>query len=224
MLFKGRIKALLDLGDYDGLLEMSDVHGGKVSKSLISLTADLDQDRRWRAIRALGLVTSRMYDREPEQARQVVRQLIWNLNEESGGIGWGMPEAFGEILARQEDLAREYACLLACYLVEDESFLETEGLQTGVIWALGRVKAFPLEIKDRIIEKLKGFLGHPNPELKGLAVWSLGELEGRKAFPDLDALPSDGRMISIKMDEELVRISINDLVKQAKIKLGSGKN
>ena len=92
-------------------------------KSRISLTADLDPDRRWRAIRALGwTVTARMYDREPEQARQVVRQLIWNLNEESGGIGWGMPEAFGEILAQQVDLAREYACLLACYLVEDESF------------------------------------------------------------------------------------------------------
>ncbi len=219
MVFKGRIKALLDLEDYDGLLELSDVHGGKVSKSLISLTADLDLDRRWRAIRALGLVTSRIYDRDPEKARQVVRQLIWNLNEESGGIGWGMPEAFGEILARQEDLAREYACLLACYLVEDKSFLETEGLQTGVIWALGRVKTFPQEMKDRIIEKLKGFLGQPNADLKGLAAWSLGELDGREAFPDLDALPSDGRMIKIKRGENLVSMAINDLVEEAKIKL-----
>ena len=61
--------------------------------------------------------------------------------------------------------------------------METEGLQTGVIWALGRVKAFPPEIKDRIVEKLRGFLGHPNAELTGLAAWSLGELEASRPFP-----------------------------------------
>ena len=142
---RARIKALLDAEDYAGLMELSDAHGGKVSNSLISLAADLDEERRWRAIRALGLVTARMYDREPEQARRVVRQLIWNLNEESGGIGWGMPEAFGEILALREELAVEYGSILACYLIEPERSLDHEDLQRGVIWALGRLKVFPKE-------------------------------------------------------------------------------
>ncbi len=42
MIFKVRIKDLLDLEDYTGLMDLSDAHGGKVSNSLISLTADLD--------------------------------------------------------------------------------------------------------------------------------------------------------------------------------------
>ena len=43
MIFKARIKALLDAEDYAGLMELSDAHGGKVSNSLISLAADLDE-------------------------------------------------------------------------------------------------------------------------------------------------------------------------------------
>jgi len=38
-----------------------------------------------------------------------MRRLMWNLNDESGGIGWGNPEAMGEILACHEALANEYA-------------------------------------------------------------------------------------------------------------------
>lgn len=95
MKFKEEVKSLLAGEDYAGLVELASRHGGKTGNILISLAADLDEITRWRAIRGLGLVTARLYLINPEQARRVLRQLIWNLNEESGGIGWGMPEAFG---------------------------------------------------------------------------------------------------------------------------------
>jgi hypothetical protein len=219
MLFKTRVKALLDAEEYDGLLELSAAHGGKVSNSLISLASDLDEERRWRAILALGLVTARMYDRDPEQARRVVRQLIWNLNEESGGIGWGMPEAFGEILARQGELAEEYAPLLAGDLLEEATCLEPEPLQIGVVWALGRVKKFSQEIRSRIISKLLGLLDNDNKGLRGLAVWSLGELHAREALQSLGDLPSDERMVSFMAEDRLIRLSINEVKVQAQKKL-----
>jgi len=34
---------------------------------------------------------------------------MWSLNDESGGIGWGAPEAMGAIMARHTGLADEYA-------------------------------------------------------------------------------------------------------------------
>lgn len=99
MKFKDEVKSLLTAEDYSRLAELAGGHGGKVGIILISLLGDLDDQVRWRAVKGLGLVTALLYERDPEQARRVLRQLIWNLNEESGGIGWGMPEAFGEILA-----------------------------------------------------------------------------------------------------------------------------
>ena len=53
-----------------------------------------------RAASALGKAVSRMADEHIEEARNVVRRLMWHMNEESGNIGWGIPEAFAEILAQ----------------------------------------------------------------------------------------------------------------------------
>ena len=52
------------------------------------------------------------------------RRLIWSLNDESGGIGWGAPEAMGEILARSEKLSCEFYCILLAYIREDGTPLE----------------------------------------------------------------------------------------------------
>jgi len=78
-------------------------------------------------------------DADMEAARVVMRRMIWQLNEESGGIGWGMPEAMGETMARHEGLAQEYAHMLVSYIQEDGNFLEHVPLQRGVLWGLGRL-------------------------------------------------------------------------------------
>jgi rubredoxin len=219
MVFKDRVKALLDEEDYAGLKELSDAHGGKVSNSLISLAADLDEKRRWRAIRALGLVTAHLYARDQEQARRVIRQLIWNLNEESGGIGWGMAEAFGEILAQREELAFEYGSILACYLIEPERSLDHEELQRGVIWALGRLKVFPKDMREEIVPALIKVLRQSSPKLRATAAWALGEMGAREAFQALKDLPKSEGMLSIWANQELIRISVNEAVEEAKAKL-----
>lgn len=219
MKFKREVKALLAAADYDGLLELAGSHGGKTGNILISLVGDLDEVIRWRAIKGLGLVTARLYEKDPELARRVLRQLIWNLNDESGGIGWGMPEAFGEILACQPGLVGEYASLLECYLAGGETPLEPEGLQAGVVWALGRVRQWPAAMRERIVPRLVGLLGHPHHALRGLAVWSLGELRAREALPLLPDLPDDERMISLMDEGKYVRRSLRELIEETHRKL-----
>jgi len=53
----------------------------------------------------MGRVVSSLAEKDMESARVVMRRLMWNLNEESGGIGWGCPEAMGETMARSAPLA-----------------------------------------------------------------------------------------------------------------------
>ncbi len=72
-----------------------------------------------------------------EKARIVLRRIMWNLNDESGGIGWGSPEAMGEILGQSPELAREFNSILFSYLDPDGNYLEHEMLQRGVLWGIG---------------------------------------------------------------------------------------
>jgi len=50
---------------------------------------------KWRAVTAMGAVVARLAQQDIESSRIVMRRLMWNLNDESGGIGWGAPEAMG---------------------------------------------------------------------------------------------------------------------------------
>ena len=54
---------------------------------------------RLRAAIAIGAVTAELNKTRNDLARDVLRRLKWRLSEESGNIGCGVPEAFGEIVA-----------------------------------------------------------------------------------------------------------------------------
>jgi hypothetical protein len=88
----------------------------------------------------MGRVVAAMATEKPEQARIVMRRLMWSLNDESGGIGWGAPEAMGEIMARNKTLAREYRNILVSYTNPQGNYLEYEPLRQGADWAMDRVR------------------------------------------------------------------------------------
>lgn len=71
-----------------------------------------------RAARGLGRVVAHMADTNLESARNVVRRLMWHMNEESGNIGWGIPEAFGEVLAGNRKLAELFGPVLISYITD----------------------------------------------------------------------------------------------------------
>ena len=73
-----------------------------------------------RAAFALGHVLSRLYEQSPEDARNIVRRFLWHMNEESGNIGWGIPEAFGQTLAQSRPLADQYHSILFSYILDKE--------------------------------------------------------------------------------------------------------
>jgi len=68
------------------LEELNHFPSSMVVNSLISLLSAMDQGVKWKAIRAMGIVVERIARNDMEYARNIIRRLMWSLNEESGGI------------------------------------------------------------------------------------------------------------------------------------------
>ena len=114
---KTRLRQLLMQGDPDAALEeMVRLPHGSVINALFSFIQDGDPRVKWPAVRCFGAVVSRLADQDLESARVVMRRLMWSLNDESGGIGWGCPESMAEAMVQNEGLADEYACILVSYI------------------------------------------------------------------------------------------------------------
>ncbi|MEE4363572.1 MAG: hypothetical protein V2J08_06540 [Desulfotignum sp.] len=111
---------------------------------------------RFRSITAMGLLGKRLAAGHMENARNLMRRLMWNLNDESGGIGWGSAEAMGEIMGRSPALAEEYASILFSFLDPKANYIDNPLLQQGVLWGIGTcVSAFP----DKLTPHLAGLIG-----------------------------------------------------------------
>ncbi len=167
---------------------------------------------RWRAVSAMGAVVSKLADTQMEAARIIMRRFMWNLNDESGGIGWGSPEAMGEIMARHQGLAREYAAILVSYANPDGNFLEHPGLQKGVLWALGRLGRMRPEAVLDAADFIKPFLSSGDPKLRGMAVWALRPAVNAGIRKILESMRGDDQAIQIYNGDDLITCVIGPLV------------
>ena len=135
---KTRMEALLRAEDFQATLSaIRKIPGRQAVNPLFSFLYSGDEILRWRAITAMGVIVGHMADNHMESARIIMRRLMWNLNDESGGIGWGSPEAMGEITAVHEMLATEFHRILISYIDPSGNYLEHEGLQRGAVWGCG---------------------------------------------------------------------------------------
>jgi hypothetical protein len=170
---KQTVRSLLAAENFDAALEALGAYSERqVINPLFGLLYESDPLTRWRAITAIGRVVAGLADRNPESARVVMRRLMWTLNDESGGIGWGSPEAMGEIMACHTRMAHEYAHILISYLNPEGNYLEYEELQRGVLWALGRLARVHPELTAPARPFMTAFLSALHPELRGLALWA----------------------------------------------------
>ena len=187
--FKRKVIDLLKADDFAGVLEtFRSYPARRVINPLFSCLCSTEPQIKWRAVTALGAVVANLAQDDMESARVVMRRLIWNLNDESGGIGWGVPETMGEVMARHEGLAREYVNILVSYIREDGNFLEYEPLQQGVLWGLGRLAQTSPELLQDAGAHLHAFLSSEDATLRGLAAWILGLLGGPQHESELEPL------------------------------------
>lgn len=152
-----------------------------------------------RAAVALGRTTALLATRQPEAARNIIRRLMWHLNEESGNIGWGIPEAFGEILAASEPLAKEYHRVLASYIIDlgrDDNYCDNNLLRRSAYWAIGRLARARPELCLPARPWLRKGLEDEDLICRGMAAWALAQLP-----PDLMDAPGLRRLAEAGHEE-----------------------
>jgi len=137
---KKKILRLLGQDDFtEAVKEISGLPARKVINPLISSLCSIDEKIQRRAAVAIGIITANLAEQDIESARVIMRRLMWSLNDESGGIGWGAPEAMAEIMARSKKLADEYRKILISYSEPGKNYFEHEGLQRSVRRGLERL-------------------------------------------------------------------------------------
>lgn len=215
---KRRITRLLGSSDIGPVIEeLRQLPASSVISALIGALCSNDENVRWHAIITLGPIVSDLADRDMESARIVMRRFMWSLNDESGGIGWGAPEAMGEIMACHRGLAEEYAHILVAYMREEGFFLELELLQRGLMWGLGRLaQARPVLLREKNAGTfLLPYLDSTDAVVRGLAAWTLGLLLTEEAVPGLKKLLADNSRVKYYLNRSFAEDTVGFLAEKA---------
>lgn len=213
---KKQLFDLLNQGDSDkALAEMGRLPPRKIINPLLSFIQSGNEKVKWGSVKAIGHVAGQLADRDLEAARVIMRRLMWTLNDESGGIGWGSPEAMGEIMAIHRGLAQEYAHILISYARQDGNYLEHEGLQRGLLWGIGRLS----ETRPELVRESAGlflpYLESRDAVIRGLAVRLMGLLRVKEAQPVLQTLAEDESAIALVIENRLAATRVKDLAEEA---------
>ena len=183
---KHEVLALLQGRDLAVVLEALQRYPAKETiNTLFSAICREDARLRWLAVSGMGATVARLADEAMEEARIVMRRFLWSLNDESGGIGWGVPESMAETMCRHAGLAEEYVHMLISYMREDGAELCQDGnyiehplLQRGLLWGVARLS----DCRPRLlIEKGAGadippYLHAEDAATRGLAALAAGNL------------------------------------------------
>ena len=226
-MLRGRLLALLEDDRFpDNLQEVYGSSGafslGRTLRPLLALLASGEAVVQARAATALGLLTARLADQDMEAGRNVMRRLMWTLNDESGSIGWGAPQAMAEIMVRHEGLAREYVAILVSYMHPEGNFLEHPPLQRDLLQAIGRLAP----TRPRLLQEqgaatlLTPYLAATDDQVRGLAAWCAGFLPVPSAREPLEGLLEDPAEIALHHGGYTSRTSVGALARRALAALG----
>jgi hypothetical protein len=182
-----------------------------VINALFSFLYSTDPEIKWHGVTAMGTTLSFLADEDIESARNVIRRFMWNLNDESGGIGWGSAEAMGESLESHKGLADEYSHMLLSYARSDGNFQEDPIMQRGVLWGIGRLAQERPSLVEPYTDLIVPFLESGDASVLGHAVWVLNKLDRNRFRKRIDIFKHDDREIQIYAHRRLHTYRIRDL-------------
>jgi len=215
---KKEIVARLESRDLDGVMAMLQSYRGRqLVNPLIGCLCHRDEMVKWLAVTALGRVVGAMAGEDLEAGRVVMRRFMWMLNDESGGIGWGVPEAMAEVMACHVVLADEFHQVLVAQMREDGNYLELEALQRGLMWGLGRLAGVRPDLlrKREAGHYLLPYLAADDAEVRGRAAWALGRLGALETTTALTALLGDRGKVKIYEAGILTTRTVGELAEEA---------
>ena len=129
MALKDDVRALLVSGN-EPALAAAVAGDARVGRLLVARLRDVDRSVAQRASKGLGEYAARW----PEATREIVRRLLWALNDESGTNGAPALAALGEIGRRAPDLIASYVPALV-------ETVHDAGLRLDLLHALTAIAA-----------------------------------------------------------------------------------
>ncbi len=222
---KARLLAILERNQFDDFLDYVSQHPAHALLApLFSALCHPLAKVRGNAVRAFSILVPRMAETDMEAARIVMRRFLWSLNEESGGIGWGAPEAMAGILGASPLLRREYLHLLCSYmrgdgpeLFQDGNFLELPMLQRGLLAGMGDLCRDHRHemVTQGIGGDLRAYLASPDHQVVGLAIRCLGFLQETVAAPDIIGFLDHPGRVDVLVAGEEKTMTVGELAEES---------
>lgn len=179
---------------------------------------------RWHAVVSFGWLIPAIAEKNLEAGRIVMRRFLWSLNDESGGIGWGSPEAMAEIMCHNSSLRKEYLHMLISYmrgdgekLFEDGNYLELPMLQRGLLWGISRLCEDHRQemIEQKIVDDVRAYLKSSDPYVMGLAIRCLGLIGDKAGLEESRHVQSHNEILHLFINREFRYISVAELFQDA---------
>lgn len=200
---KREIVALLEGRNYSELADLVARRRGSL-RYLNRLLYDPVSLIRWRAVEGMGVVAYRLAGESPEAVRDIIRNQLWSINDESGGIGWSASECIGEIIYRLPDMFSEFASIVL-------SFAEEKMLRRGVLWAAGRIAQASPGLVREDLPALAAYLDDPDPVVRGYTLRLMGIMGEDPDFEHHPHLLHDQSPVPVYENGQVREITIAQL-------------
>jgi hypothetical protein len=172
---------------------------------------------KWHSVKGMGQAMLKLAEEDINEARMIIRRLLWSLMEESGSIGWGAPEAIAEIMSCQARLREDYFSIFISFMDEEGNYLEFDPLKRGVAWGVGRLaeKYSDLLFQHQAHLYLPQYLETNDQPLLGYACYAALKLKMNEAVANLEKLVGKKEKVMLFLESRFIEKEIGDLAKEA---------
>jgi len=205
-MLKHRLRTLLVEADFVGIAAIVRERRRALG-SLVALTFDRDREIGWRAVEGIGVASAALSDDDPDAVRELLRRLFWLLSEESGGVCWRAPEAIAEVVRRRPELFGEFVPIVV-HLLQETAEEDLVHFRAGILWAIGRLGAVAGPHVEPLVPTIVEALEHPDPQVRGMAVWALGQVGRGDALIDHPGLMNDHASVEWYESGALTRCTV----------------
>ncbi len=186
---KKEVRRLIDAHDCEGIRTWARQSRNPL-RTLTGMLFQTDPLVCRRSVEALGIAAGVVAEHSLEKVRNLIRKLLWMMNDESGNLCWCAPEAIAEVLVNVPSLMDEYAPLLIGYLQE-------EPFERGAHWAIARVAAVRPDIFEDDVATLARSLDDDDAVIRGYTLLALTSLGASSVLPQVQTLTSDAAPVHV---------------------------
>jgi methylated-DNA-[protein]-cysteine S-methyltransferase len=175
--WKFALETALDQRDGSSLCSLASAQPAKVLRFLIGRLYTAADGSREKVVWALGALAGEPELLGEEKVRDLLRRFFWWLNDESGVVPFGIPEAIGAMLAARPELQPEFLPLI-CSMAHDPGLFQTGPIERGVFWALGHIgRPAALCSPDAVKTIAYAAQQHSDPQTRTTAAWALSRMQ-----------------------------------------------